>query len=484
MGNHTTKVQSQSSTYTEDLLKVQKLATFKFSKGEYECAACHYKVALALAYKIHGKYHQEVASIYNSLSHVMICLGKYEEAYEILREALEVGMQVCNRESPLVKDIWKNIGSVFKEQGKFPESLVCYEKVLSISSTPTTPETPQGQSFADMSEALQEIAIVYKSQGKYEEALSVLKRSLESSEAGFASLEASEEDTAKIYNIIGGIYFEQKDFVSAFAYYNKALRIQKKEECVPQKDIIETYMNIASVCKACEEFDEAIEYSNEALEEVELSESGSLCELYNTIGTIYAQKGELNEAMKWYIKALDVCARKLGGDHPLMGEIYDNMGARYTKQKNYTTALQCYKKALEIRAKAFKNEHLKIAESYDNIGDAYRNLEKADDSMNYYSMGLVMRQHILGEEHILVAESHLKMGKLSVEFKTNQGLKSLKESLRIYEKLFGKDNLATQEVLRLIDTVNANGRTSLGLNFQMMTKIPPMVGSMEIDANC
>jgi len=133
--------------------------------------------------------------------------------------------------------------------------------------------------------------------------------------------------------------------------------------------------------------------------------------------------------------------------------------------------------------KAFKDEHLKIAESFDNIADALGYLEKADDAMGYYSKALVMRQKILGEEHLLVAESHLKMGKLCVQFGVTQGFQSLKESQRIYEKLFGQENLMTQEVSQLIERrAPGRGSSSLGLLNVQNKKVTPIVGSMEIDA--
>jgi len=68
---------------------------------------------------------------------------------------------------------------------------------------------------------------------------------------------------------------------------------------------------------------------------------------YNNVGNVYNEKGEYDQALESYQKALAIWLKKLGPDHPSVATSYNNIGSVYQRTGEHDQALECYLKGAE-----------------------------------------------------------------------------------------------------------------------------------------
>jgi tetratricopeptide (TPR) repeat protein len=174
------------------------------------------------------------------------------------------------------------------------------------------------------------IALVYRHQGNYFEALKNFRKSLEILEK-----EKGKEHIllANVYNNLGAIYNLQGNLSESLTNYKISLEIIEKE-------------------KGKNSFDCASVLGNIAL--------------------IYENDGNYYEAINNYEKSVIICSR-----HNVREIIYANstygLGTCYSSLKNFTKAIEYFKKALEIYGKNKNQIYFAtltdIAVAYENLGD-------------------------------------------------------------------------------------------------------------------
>ncbi|KAK0745442.1 P-loop containing nucleoside triphosphate hydrolase protein [Schizothecium vesticola] len=105
--------------------------------GKYEEAEQMYRQALQLYQKVLGKEHPSTLGSMNNLALVLDSQGKYEEAEQMHRQALQLREKVLGKEHPSTLGSMNNLALVLDSQGKYEEAeqmhrqaLQLYQKVL------------------------------------------------------------------------------------------------------------------------------------------------------------------------------------------------------------------------------------------------------------------------------------------------------------------------------------------------------------------
>ncbi|HCC34355.1 MAG TPA: hypothetical protein DEQ02_01470, partial [Ruminococcaceae bacterium] len=103
--------------------------------------------------------------------------------------------------------------------------------------------------------------------------------------------------------------------------------------------------------------------------------------LFHQLGYFYSENADYTKALTWYEKALVICEKVLGKEHPYTATSYGGIAGVYDSMGDYPKALEGYEKALAIREKVLGKEHPDTAMSYNNIAFVY-------DSMGDYPKAL------------------------------------------------------------------------------------------------
>lgn len=145
---------------------------------------------------------------------------------------------------------------------------------------------------------------------------------------------------ATAYNNTGVGYYQQNNYDSAIAWYNKAIDVNK-----------------------------------------ETGHFKGVAYALNNIGLIYWKQGELPTAVKFYMLAL-----KIWEDNKMESEtssIYDNLGNIYNEQEEYDRAISYYNKAIDIQEKYNRSPHERSM-TLSNIGSAYLGKQNTTEALRYF----------------------------------------------------------------------------------------------------
>ena len=76
-----------------------------------------------------------------------------------------------------------------------------------------------------------------------------------------------------------------------------------------------------------------------------------------------------------------------GSDHPDVAASLNNIGVVYKKKGDFENALVQYQKALEIRTRVFGSDHLDVAKTRENMAIIY-------DQQGHYDQALEIRNDV------------------------------------------------------------------------------------------
>ena len=107
---------------------------------------------------------QEVMELYR--------VGKYDRAVVIAWKALEVAEQNVGPDHPVVATSLNNLALLYKTQGNYAKAEPLYKRSLAINEKALGPDHP------DVATSLTNLAELYRSQGDYAKAEPLYKRSL------------------------------------------------------------------------------------------------------------------------------------------------------------------------------------------------------------------------------------------------------------------------------------------------------------------
>jgi tetratricopeptide (TPR) repeat protein len=100
------------------------------------------------------------------------------------------------------------------------------------------------------------------------------------------------------------------------------------------------------------ELDKALKFYERSLEIREkLGDIRGLVKIYNNIGLVYKDKGEVDKALKWYEKGKKICEQENYSYSHDVASIYGNTGSIYLCKGRWEKAYKCFEKVILIDGK-------------------------------------------------------------------------------------------------------------------------------------
>lgn len=154
-----------------------------------------------------------------------------------------------------------------------------------------------------------------------------------------------------LYTAIGIIYFNLGNFDKSLDYLRQAEKIALESYKTNTKigaELCVVYNDIGSIYLQKKEYDAAQQYYEKALSYNRDNKSYSAA-LYNNIGIICMEQGNYNEALEYYNKSLDI--RKEENDVGGIAQVYNNMGKCYYHLNKYDQAIVLLEDAMQLHNK-------------------------------------------------------------------------------------------------------------------------------------
>ncbi len=205
--------------------------------------------------------------IMNNIAGLYRIRGRFAEAEKLYQLALGMCENIKEGVPPIFVSICSGLGVVYEKQRKFFEAEQLHRQALNI-------HLQRGEETLEVATCLNDLAMIYKYQGRFPEAKSLYLSSLAIRQK---LLKPNDPFLAESMNNIGALYRSWRKYSQAEGYYLRAHRIK---------------------------------------EHIYEPDHPRMATSYNNLAIVYEDQEKYSEAESYYQKAIEILERKLGPDHP------------------------------------------------------------------------------------------------------------------------------------------------------------------------
>ena len=153
--------------------------------------------------------------------------------------------------------------------------------------------------------------------------------------------------TASVYNNLAVVYKAKGAYGMALRYYNKALKIWKAKLEKNHPILVFTYIDMAVIYRNIGDVENSLYYFVQV--ECKLgNDYPSAAIRYNNTALRYKDKKAFDVALRYFLKAKDVCEQTMGINHIKMVAVYCNLSGLWYARDIETKAYEYCEKAIEI----------------------------------------------------------------------------------------------------------------------------------------
>jgi eukaryotic-like serine/threonine-protein kinase len=239
------------------------------------------------------------------------------------------------------------------------------------------------------------------------------------------------------------------------------------------------------------EYDEALSSYRRALaitEELLGPSHANVGNIFAHIGSAQRERGDYEAAVTDLRRAVEVLEQALGPEHPRIAGVLNALGTVRMLQGEYDEALALYRRASAIAERSLGADHPSVGVSLHGMGVVLVKRGEYEDGREHFQRAIELRERALGADHIDVAQSLVGIG--NAEFAQGHwdpALAHFQRALAICERTLGANhpqltgplnNIASIENLRG-DAVGAlaHYRRALAIAEQALGPEHPMVAS-------
>jgi len=356
----------------------------------------------------------------------------YDRAIPIAKKALKVAEDNVGANHPEVATSLNNLADLYRDQGRYADAEPLYQRSLDIS------EKTLGAEHPAVATSMNNLAGLYQDQGRYAEAEPLYQRSLAILERTFGPGHPS---VATSLNNLAGLYQTQGRYPEAEPLYQRSLAILERTFGPEHPDVAVSLNNLAELYRALGRYPEAepLYQRSLAIREKALGpEHPSVARGLNNLAALYRIQGRYADAEPLYQRSLAIREKALGPEHPAVAMSLNNLAGLYQAQGRYPEAEPLYQRSLDISQKTLGAEHPTVATSMNNLALLYRNQGRYPEAEPLYQRSLAIKEKALGPEHPSVATSLNNLAGLYQDQGRYADAEPFqKRSLAIHEKTLG-----------------------------------------------
>ena len=200
---------------------------------------------------------------------------------------------------------------------------------------------------------------------------------------------------------------------------------------------------LAVVLSEGSRLDEAIRLIDQAaatVEELYGKQSTRLVPLLNTRGTVHDRRGEADQALADYERALAICKDSVSPDHPDVASMLQNIAFSEQGRDHMDSAKARFEQALAILQRSLGDDHPLTATVHMNLGNYFNLVEDYERAIVHFEAALKVFRANEGSS----AETAQTLYNLGIGFhlrgEYERALAPYREALGLREALFGADH--------------------------------------------
>jgi serine/threonine protein kinase len=286
-------------------------------------------------------------------------------------------------------------------------------------------------------ELYQNLGDIYQKLGKYDQADSLLRSSLEQRKTIFGpdSPEVAEGLTA-----LGLLRSEQAHLDEAEKFVTQGLEMDRRHLPPNHPAVAKALQAYGKVLAQRGSYDKAIPALTEAVR-IESSPGVAPTDLAASVLALAEAQylaGHYDAATSLYRRVLEMHRKLYGDQHPLVAADIGNLAAIQQDLGYYADAERLNRQALEITKAYYGADSPKTATYLTSLGRALNFENKFDDAEAALQQALAIQEHAYGPVHPLVAESLNELGNVaSMRNHLDEAAARFQRVLEIYRKIYG-----------------------------------------------
>ncbi|MEM9461482.1 MAG: tetratricopeptide repeat protein [Myxococcota bacterium] len=366
---------------------------------------------------------------------VLVALGRYEEALQVLETAFNAAYMAGDDSGVL------NAANElsFVEGERLPRLDQARRWSELARMTEQRLELPEDH--PDRSVSLNNLALLHKAAGEYEQALAAFEEALA---IRAARLGPEHPHVASILNNMGIAHTDHGAYEPAKEDLQRALAIRETTLGPDHPKVAFCLSNLGNVYVAQARYEEALEFHQRALEIREVALDPNHPELavsLISVGIAHNGLGNYVDALAAHRRALFILEQRNGPDGPEIIVALNNVGNTYQSLGRYEEALAAYERSMVIARAALGPEHVNYGMSLNNLGDVYEQRGEYDEALAAYQQALEVWSTALGDDHPYVATVLLNIGVvLHAVGQHAQALASHERALALWEPTLEPDH--------------------------------------------
>ena len=359
--------------------------------------------------------------------------ARYAEATAIAERAVNVAEAQFGSDHPKVGTALNNLAALYRVQGRLPEAEPLMQRALAIEEKARGPQHPSVGTLVN------NLAELYRAQARYAEAEPLYKRALAIAEKAAGPNDRSVgihlNNLALLYDTVGR-------YSDAEPLYKRALAIA--ENAPGHAGVGTALTNLAALYHAQSRYAEAEPLYRRALvvDEKELGpDHPTVAAHLNNLAALYRAQSRDAESEPLMQRALAIAEKALGPDHPDVGALLSNLATRYRVAGRYAEAEPLYKRALVIAEKRLGPGHPDVGRALNNLALLYDDQGRYAESEPLYKRALAIDEKALGSDHPDVGRDVNNLAWLyDTQGHHAEAEPLMKRALAIDEKALGPDH--------------------------------------------
>ena len=214
----------------------------------------------------------------------------------------------------------------------------------------------------------------------------------------------------------------------------------------------ECFTRLAVICRNHSDISGAKVYCETALKLAEEDKEEEHCEfgptppflvdIYNLLGIILRELGDLQNSREKHERALDIQLKYYGRAQVDVAHTYHHLGNVQYNRGNLEQAMKYHERALEIQKENLGHDHIHLAFSFTTMGVVESELGNLQHAQHYFERALDIRLKTPEQEDVNVARIYHELGNIQRKLGDLQkSEKSYKSALNIWSEKLGPDRV-------------------------------------------
>ena len=321
----------------------------------------------------------------------------YPKAVPIALEEERAAKTEYGPKSPQLALALDDLARIYKQQGKYAEAEVCLEQALAIDKNAPHPNP------VSVARDLDDQAMVYNHKGKYVAAERNLKLALamEVKALGPENTEVAEilDNLATVYDAAGKYALSEADFERALSIDEKKLKPGDPNLAVILARFGGLYGNEGKFAKSEPLLKRAL-----AVAQKSFGPDGPATAPYlNSLAVLYWEEGKYAQSEILLKQTLTINERTFGPNNLRVGSALANLAVLYDTEGKPALAEPLYKRGLAIDVKVFGPNNPAVATDLNNLAVVYDEQGEREQAEGVYKRALAIDEKALGPDHPDVA---------------------------------------------------------------------------------